>query len=98
MFYLAPWDVAGDVYSDDYQDVRGYFSVSGGVKEITYNGGWSTRDLTFQYKVYVTQASVSENYAKIITDDVLDLTNDYVRVRLTQVPISTSKVVAFEII
>lgn len=94
-FYLAPWDVAGDVYSDDYQDVRGISSVSGGVKEITYNGGWSTEDLTFQYKVYVTQASVSENYAKIITDDVLDLTNDYVRVRLTQVPISTSKVVAF---
>lgn len=53
--YLAPWDTSGNAYADDYQDVRGIASVSGGVAEITNNNGtWSTESLTFQYKTYIT--------------------------------------------
>ena len=62
-FYLAPWDVAGDVYSDDYQDVRGISSVSGGVKEITYNGGWSTEE-EFRF-LLISRISIAKEWAKM---------------------------------
>jgi len=95
-FYVAPWDTVSDTYSDDYEDFRGINSISGGVTTIeNTNGTWGTEALTLQYKTYVTQSSVSENYAKIVSDDVYDLTDSYARVQLVQPPISTSEVVAF---
>ena len=55
--YLAPWNTSSDVYADDYRDMRGIASISGGVTEITNNNGsWSTEALTFQYKTYITPA------------------------------------------
>jgi hypothetical protein len=47
-FYLAPWNTSSNVYQDDYQDVQG---ISSGT-EITYNGGWSTENLSFRYRIY----------------------------------------------
>jgi hypothetical protein len=52
-FYLAPWDTSGNAYADDYNDVRGV-SATGGGQITNTNGTWSTENLTFQYKIYIT--------------------------------------------
>ena len=57
VMYLAPWDTVGNAYHDDYQDAQGIASISGGVTEVTNNNGtWSTENLTFRYKTYITPA------------------------------------------
>jgi len=95
-FYIAPWNISTNSYADGYQDLRGLSSVSGGVTEITNNNGsWTAESLTLQYKTYITQSSVVENYAKITSDVVYDLTNSYARVNIVQTPFSNSAVSAY---
>lgn len=95
-FYIAPWDAYIDAYADDYNDARGIGSVSGGITSIANdNGTWSTESLTFQYKVYVALANVFDNYAKITSNAVYDLTNSFVRVELLQSPVSVSTISAY---
>lgn len=67
-FYIAPWDTSGNVYADDYQDVRGV-SVTGGGEITNTTGTWSMENLTFHYRIYVT------------VDDTLAVDTYYWRVR-----------------
>jgi hypothetical protein len=75
--YLAPWNTGTDAYADDYQDLHGTNSTTGGVTEITYNGGWSTENLCFHYATYITATAYGPLLDKISGTDTgfTDVTN-----------------------